>query len=86
MDAYDDPNALSDLEAFDAEFGLQNPPSFEKVNQNGQATNLPGTDPSGPEGWSLEESLDIEWAHSIAPAANIVLVEANSATIACTQR
>ena len=29
-------------------------------------------------GWALEESLDVEWAHAIAPNANIVLVEAAS--------
>src|SRR5262249_33744675 len=29
--------------------------------------------------WELEESLDVEWAHSMAPMANILLVEANSA-------
>jgi kumamolisin len=33
-------------------------------------------DPSG--GWELEESLDIEWAHAMAPKAKIFLVEANS--------
>ena len=28
--------------------------------------------------WEVEESLDVEWAHAIAPKANIILVEANS--------
>ena len=84
VDAYDDPTALGDLEAFDAAFGLANPPSFAKVNQQGATSPLPGTDPSGPaEGtdqptWETEESLDIEWAHVMAPQANLVLVEANS--------
>ena len=78
VDAYNDPNALSDLETFDAEFGLANPPSFTQMNQSGQTTSLPGTDPTG--GWEVEESLDIEWAHALAPKANIVLVEANSAS------
>ena len=27
----------------------------------------------------MEESLDVEWAHAIAPQANIILFEANSA-------
>ncbi len=78
VDAYNDPNALGDLEAFDAHFGLANPPSFTQMNQSGQTTSLPGTDPTG--GWEVEESLDIEWAHALAPDANIVLVEANSAS------
>jgi uncharacterized delta-60 repeat protein len=78
IDAYDDPTAASDLHAFDLQFGLPDPPIFSKVNQQG-GTALPATDPAGKGGdWELEESLDIEWAHAMAPAANIVLVEANS--------
>ena len=77
IDAYDDPNAAADLQAFDTQFGLPAPPSFTKVNQTG-GSSLPGTDPVG--SWSLEESLDVQWAHAMAPAASIVLVEANSAS------
>src|SRR5208282_764466 len=41
---------------------------------------LPGADPSGPgtDNWEVEEALDVEWAHAIAPGARIILVEANS--------
>ncbi|HKM56861.1 MAG TPA: S53 family peptidase, partial [Isosphaeraceae bacterium] len=55
--------------------------SFLRVlNQNGQTTALPATDPSGAGtgNWEVEEALDVEWAHAIAPGAQIVLVEANS--------
>lgn len=76
VDAYDDPTALSDLMAFDSYFGLANPPSFTVVNQNGLSSPLPS--PSGSTGWSIEESLDFEWAHVMAPQAKIVLFEANS--------
>jgi len=78
VDAYDDPNAAADLHSFDAQFGLPDP-SFQQVNQNGGA-NLPSVDPSGrgKSSWEVEESLDIEWSHVIAPAASIVLVECNS--------
>ncbi|HWB53716.1 MAG TPA: S53 family peptidase, partial [Tepidisphaeraceae bacterium] len=81
VDAYDDPNALSDLQAFDAAFGLPDPPSFQKLNQVGTTSPLPATDPAGPgiDTWEGEESLDIEWAHVIAPNANIILFEANTA-------
>jgi subtilase family serine protease len=73
VDAYDDPNITSDLAAFDAMYGLPAPPSFTKINQTG------GTSyPAGNTGWGLEISGDVEWAHGLAPAANIVLVEANS--------
>jgi methionine-rich copper-binding protein CopC len=76
VDAYNDPNIASDLKVFDQQFGLSNP-NLTVVNQNGGST-LPGTDPTA--GWEVEESLDVEWAHAIAPGANIVLVEANSAS------
>ena len=68
IDAYIDPNIASDLQKFDSQYGLQAPPSFTQYVQNGF---LP-TDA----GWSLETALDVEWAHAMAPAANIVLVEA----------
>ncbi len=46
--------------------------NFTQVNQTGGSL-LPAEDP----GWALEISLDIEWAHALAPAASILLVEAN---------
>ncbi len=86
VDAYDWPTAAQDLHNFDLQFGLPDPPSFTKVNQLGQSSPLPGTDPAGagnPKGtWEGEEALDVEWAHAIAPMANIILVEANSASTA----
>ncbi len=91
VDAYDDPNAASDLNAFSSAFGLPSfgagtgSPTFTKLNQNG-GTSLPPTDPAGSyqttgseDSWELEESLDIEWAHAVAPLANIILIEASNA-------
>ncbi len=82
--------ATSDLAEFDAYFGLANPPSFTKYGVNYStmtvSATLPGTDPMGPYqmtgsfGWELEESLDVEWAHVMAPNANIVLIEADNST------
>ena len=70
-----DPNfATSDLHKFDLQFGLPDPPSFLKLSQSG-GTIMPAA--SGSSGWSVEESLDVEWAHAIAPQANIILFEAN---------
>ncbi len=45
------------------------PGSFAQYVENGlsQVNNA---------GWALETALDVEWAHAMAPAANIVLVEA----------
>jgi kumamolisin len=75
VDAYDNPNAVSDLDNFIAQFALA-PARFHVVFANG--TN-PGLDPSG--GWELEESLDVEYAHAMAPDAEIFLVEAASESI-----
>jgi subtilase family serine protease len=72
-----DPNfANSDLAKFDAFYGLPDPPSFMKVNENG-GTTLP---PSNVSGFAIEEALDIEWAHVVAPEASIILVEATTAS------
>ena len=95
VDAYDDPAIYPALDAFDNQFGLTSggptlyaeygpASSFLTVlNQNGQATSLPGTDPNGPgaDNWEVEEALDVEWAHAIAPGARIILVEANSQSL-----
>ncbi len=74
VDAYDDPIAASDLQAFSTQFGLPYSSSKFRVVYAGGA--VPPTDPTG--GWELEESLDIEYAHAMAPNAKLYLVEANS--------
>jgi subtilase family serine protease len=74
VDAYDHPNIVDDLKIFDQEYGLPDPAQFTKVNQSG-GTTFPKIANAG---WSREIALDVEWAHAIAPGANILLVEANS--------
>jgi subtilase family serine protease len=80
VDAYDDPNAASDLAAYRSNFGL--PPCtvasgcFKKVNQNGATSPLPAANA----GWASEEMLDIEMVSAICPNCKILLVEGNSAT------
>jgi hypothetical protein len=74
VDAYDDPNIANDLHRFDVAFGLTDPPSFTKINQNGSTGGLPRAN----SGWITEIALDVEWAHAIAPGAKILLVEAAS--------
>ncbi len=95
IDTYNDPNIFSDADMFDQQFGASSDSSqtlyqqfgpassFLKVfNQAGQQINPSHTavpiDPTG--GWEFEESLDVEWAHAIAPGATIDLVVANSPT------
>ena len=72
-----DPNFdTSDLHLFDQYFGLPDPPSFTKVAQDG-STDYPPSNSS----WSNESSMDVEWAHALAPAANILLVEATNSSL-----
>src|SRR3954464_4610659 len=75
VDARHDPTVVNDLHVFDQTFGLADPPSFNVVNMIG-GTKLPKTS----RGWSQEIAIDVEWAHAIAPAANILLVEAKSSS------
>jgi outer membrane protein assembly factor BamB len=77
VDAYDDPTAEQDLATFSAQFGLPSCTTangcFAKVDQTG-GTSYPAAD----QGWALEISLDVQWAHAVAPGAKILLVEAAS--------
>jgi subtilase family serine protease len=81
VDAYDDPTAESDLAVFSSQYGLPACTTangcFRKVNQTG-GTSYPRKDA----GWALEISLDVQWAHAIAPGAHILLVEATTNSFA----
>jgi subtilase family serine protease len=79
VDAYDDPNIESDLGVFSTQFGL---PSCTTANACFKKTFASGSKPKTDPGWSLEISLDVEWAHAIAPQAKILLVEAASNSFA----
>jgi hypothetical protein len=78
VDAYDDPNIQSDLNAFDTQFQLASTTLTTVWVYSQGESSTPVADPTG--NWEVEESLDVEWAHAIAPGANIVLVEANSSS------
>jgi len=81
VDAYDDPNAESDLAAYRAANGL--PPCttengcFRKVNGVG----APGPLPMPDAGWGLEISLDLDAVSATCPSCKILLVEADSPSI-----
>jgi subtilase family serine protease len=82
VDAYNDPNAASNLATYRAQYGL---PActvangcFKQVSQTGSTTSLPTSNA----GWAEEESLDLDMVSAIAPNAHIILVEAKSATTA----
>jgi len=88
VDAYDDPHAEADLDAYDKEFGLpactEASGCFRKVDQEGQASPLPSTHSTAEAeeaaGWALETSTDIEMAHAVCRNCHVLLVEANSPT------
>jgi len=74
VDAYDYPSAAADLATFSTTFGLP--------QANFTVQYASGRKPSNGcrSGWQGEEALDIEWAHAMAPNAQIVLMEASSAS------
>jgi hypothetical protein len=73
VDAYREPNIAADLSYFSNYFGLPQAPSFVEYYPQG----TPGT---GDSGWRTEIALDVEWAHAIAPKANILYVGATSSS------
>ena len=80
VDAYNDPNAASDLAVYRSQYGLPacttGSGCFKKVSQTGSTTRLPRNNG----GWAEEESLDIDMASAICPNCHIILVEATSAS------
>jgi subtilase family serine protease len=79
VDAYNDPNAESDLATYRSQYGLSACTKangcFKQVSQTGSTTSLPSNDT----GWAGEEALDIDMVSAVCPNCNITLVEANSA-------
>jgi subtilase family serine protease len=81
VDAFDDPNAESDLNQYRAQFGIPACTTangcFRKVDQNG------GTAPPPSDvGWAEEISLDVDMVSATCPLCHILLVEANSNSFA----
>ncbi|MGW3117313.1 putative Ig domain-containing protein [Streptomyces sp. NPDC001107] len=79
VDAYNDPNAESDLATYRSTYGLSSCTKangcFKQVSQTGSTTSLPTNDT----GWAGEEALDLDMVSAVCPNCNIILVEANSA-------
>jgi subtilase family serine protease len=74
VDSFGSPTIAQDLQQFDSDFGLADPPSLKVLQPAGA---VPPFDETNDDmvGWAEESTLDVEWAHAIAPGANIVLVE-----------
>jgi subtilase family serine protease len=73
IDSYGSPTIAADLAAFDAGYGLPDPPSFQVLAPLGTVPWNPTLYPDQP-GWAGETTLDVEWAHAMAPGAAIVLL------------
>src|SRR2546422_1636217 len=89
VDAFGSPTIASDLALFDARFGISAPPSFTIFCGNSPTPLDPSTCPvvninANPRhdvfGWTIETSLDVEYAHAMAPGANIVLDVASTSS------
>jgi subtilase family serine protease len=73
VDSYGSPTIAHDLHVFDAGFGLPDPPSLTVLAPLGTVPWNPTLYPDQP-GWAAEVTLDVEWAHAMAPGAAIVLL------------
>jgi subtilase family serine protease len=76
VDAYGSPTIQSDLTSFDTYYGIPAPRSFEVRNAPPARGSQGGS--GALQSWQLETSLDVEYAHAMAPGARIVLVVAAS--------
>jgi subtilase family serine protease len=74
VDSFGSPTIKSDLTTFDQQFGLPAPPSFKIIKPAGP---IPSFDKANSTmvNWAGETTLDVEYAHTIAPGASILLVE-----------
>jgi subtilase family serine protease len=74
VDSFGSPTIVADLAFFDSYFGLPPPPSLRVIQPAGPVPAFAVHD-TNRIGWAGETTLDVEWAHVMAPGASIVLVE-----------
>ena len=74
VDSFGSPTIRQDLTAYDAQNGLPDPPSFRIITPEGAPPPYDQTNATMG-GWAVETTLDVEMSHTIAPGANILLVE-----------
>ncbi len=73
VDSFGSPTVGHDLAVFDATYHLPAPPALTVIQPAGRVPPYQPT--STREGWAGETSLDVEYAHAMAPGAKILLVE-----------
>ncbi|HEX4677072.1 MAG TPA: S53 family peptidase [Steroidobacteraceae bacterium] len=74
VESYGSPTIKADLEQFDSDFGLPAPPALTVLAPLGPIPPLDTTQPDQVN-WAFETTLDVEWAHAMAPGAAIVVLE-----------
>ncbi len=74
VDPYGSPTIVSDLRTFDSTESIPDPPSLRIIRPAGRVPAF-NPDNAGMQGWASETTLDVEYAHTIAPGAKILLVE-----------
>ena len=74
VDSFGSPRIKNDLATFDHVFHLPAPPSFGIIQPAGAVPRYSRTNFDRGE-WAIETTLDVEYAHAMAPGANILLVE-----------
>jgi subtilase family serine protease len=80
VDAFGSPTVEQDLATFDGIFHIPPPPSFTIFCPEGCPSFAPLNARHDEVGWSIETSLDVQYAHAMAPGANIVLVVASTSS------
>jgi subtilase family serine protease len=73
VDSFGSPTIRHDLAVFDRQFKITAPPSLLIIHPAGRIPAFRGT--VDQLNWAAETTLDVEWAHAMAPGARIVLVE-----------
>jgi subtilase family serine protease len=72
IESYGSPTIEADLKAFDAAYGLPDPPSIQVLAPLGTVPfNLNDDDQVA---WAFESALDVQWSHAMAPGAAIVVL------------
>src|SRR5437016_10214201 len=80
VDAFGSPTVAQDLATFDALFHVPAPPSFTILCPERCPVFAPNDRHHDEAGWSVETSLDVQYAHAMAPGASIVLVVASTSS------
>jgi subtilase family serine protease len=72
LEAFGSPTIENDLKVFDAAFGIPDPPSLKVIAPQGTVPY--NSNSSTMVLWAAETTVDVQWAHAMAPGASIVIL------------